>query len=116
MSESKPYRIKVGDNEIVIKQSENQFTLGMIIRDKENVKIKKTDEGIAIAMKLSMSYALSLSANLLNMYNRYRRSLRSKSKKEKVSVDELADIFETESKTEKKKEESKGESIADLME
>ena len=115
MSEQKPFRFKIGDNEIAIKQSDNQFTLGIIIRSKENVKIKKSDEGIAIAIKVPMTYAPSISAQLLNIYNRYRRSLRSKGKKEKVSVDELADIL-GEEKTEKKKEESKGESIADLME
>ena len=110
MSETPEFTYKIGDSEIRIKPTEENINLAIVIRSKEDVVLKKTDDGIVVGVKIPAYYGVSLALTSLIAYNKYRkkqRESRRKKSKEAIDLDEL--FGEVSTKKKEKKETSEEE-------
>ena len=108
MSESPEFRYKIGDSEVRIKPTDEEIAFAIVMRSKEDVVIKKTDDGVVIGVKIPAYYGVSLALTSLIAYNKYRkkqRESRRKKSKEAIDLDELFSGVSTKKKEKKEKSE-----------
>jgi len=120
MSESPEFRYKIGDSEVRIKTTDEEIAFAIIMRSKEDVVIKKTDDGVVIGVKIPAYYGVSLALTSLIAYNKYRkkqRESRRKKSKEAIDIDELFSGVSTKKKEKKEasEEEESEEEESELI-